>query len=153
MCLDTLEKLRAGDLDALAGRLDWVLKLRILQRAMAQRPQLNWRSPEMKHLDHLYSSLDATEGLYWIYENLGAVERVSSPAQVERLLHEPPEDTRAYGRAMLLRLAGENQISRVDWDAVTLRTPGRYGSAAEQTVAMHHPYEYNRAAVGRLLES
>ena len=102
---DTLQKLHQGDLDAVAGRLDWVLKLRILERAMAQRPSLGWDSPELKLLDHLYSSLDPSEGLYWIYEQAGATERIASAAQIERFIHEPPEDTRAFSRAMLLRLA------------------------------------------------
>ena len=101
---DTLQKLHQGDLDKVAGRLDWVLKLRILQQAMAQRPSLRWDSPEPKLLDHLYSSLDPSEGLYWVYEKAGAIERVASAAQIERFVHEPPEDTRAFARAMLLRL-------------------------------------------------
>jgi len=41
---DTLEKLQAGDFAALAPRLDWVLKQRIIQRAMGQRPDLTWAS-------------------------------------------------------------------------------------------------------------
>jgi proteasome accessory factor A len=59
---DTLEKLRARNLSALAPRIDWVQKLALLQRALQQRTELGWDSPQIKHLDHLYSALDG--GLY-----------------------------------------------------------------------------------------
>ena len=71
---DTLLKLQARDFESLASRLDWVLKLSILQQVLDERPDLSWESPEIKHLDHLYSSLDETEGLYWAYERSGALE-------------------------------------------------------------------------------
>jgi proteasome accessory factor A len=48
---DTLIKLEARDFPALARRLDWVLKRQILEGAMATRHGLDWRSPEIKHLD------------------------------------------------------------------------------------------------------
>ncbi len=102
LATDTLEKLHAGDLPALAGRLDWVLKLFILNRAIEQHPGLTWASPQLKHLDHVYSSLDPDEGLYWLYEKAGVVEPIATPGAIERLVHEPPDDTRAFTRAMLL---------------------------------------------------
>src|SRR2546425_571092 len=97
---DTLEKLRAGDVMGLASRLDWVLKFRILQRAMQQQPGLTWASSEIKHLDHLYASLDPAEGLYWAYERLGVVERLVSQSEIDRFVPQPPEDTAAgeHGR-------------------------------------------------------
>ena len=51
---DTLGKLQAGDLPALASRLDWVLKRSLIERAMRRRPELGWRDPEIKHLDLVY---------------------------------------------------------------------------------------------------
>src|SRR5262249_25124963 len=100
---DTLLKLRARDFVALTPRLDWMLKLGVMERAMRQRPGLDWRSPEIKHLDHLYSSLDLSNGLYWAYERAGAVERLISEQEIERFVQDPPNDSRAYTRAMLLR--------------------------------------------------
>lgn len=150
---DTLEKLRAGDLDAVAGRLDWVLKLRLLQRAMAQRPELDWAAPQIKHLDHAYSSLDAGEGLYWTYEKAGVVQRVVSPGRIESFAHQPPEDTRAFTRAMLLRLAGPDNVDRVDWDSVCLKLPGRSGWATYRTVDLPDPLALTRDETGPLFES
>jgi hypothetical protein len=118
---DTLRKLAAGDLEALAGRLDWVLKRHILQRTLRQRPHLTWRSPEIKVLDHLYSSLDPADGLYWACEAAGAVERVASEARIAHFEEQPPADTRAWTRAMVLRLAAADEIESVDWDRIVFR--------------------------------
>ena len=150
---DTLEKLHAGNLDALARRLDWVLKLKILERAMAQRPQLRWNSPETKLLDHLYSSLDPSEGLYWIYEKAGITESIAGPAEVERLFYEPPEDTRAYARAMLLRLAQPDEIGSVNWDSIGFRLPGRSGWRVYRTLDMADPLAFTKARTARFFES
>lgn len=152
LATDTLEKLRVGNLPALAGRLDWVLKLSILQRAMTQHPALTWDSPEMKHLDHAYSSLDPKEGLYWLYEKVGAVEQIAAPGQIERLIREPPEDTRAFTRAMLLRLAGARGTSRMDWDYISVKLPGRWGWPHLRTVEMPDPTGHTRDLVGQAFE-
>ncbi len=153
LCADTLQKLHAGDLDAVAPRLDWVLKLRILERAMAQRPRLGWDSPEIKLLDHLYSSLDPDEGLYWLYEKAGLTESVASAAQIERFFYEPPEDTRAYARAMLLRSAKPDQIHSVNWDSIGFRLTGRSGWPLYRTLEMADPLAFTKADTAALFES
>ena len=118
---ETIELLAARDFDRLAGRLDWVLKLELLERALAARPGLDWASPEVKHLDHLYSSLDPEEGLYWASERDGRVERWVDEEAVAHFLENPPADTRAWARAALLRSVESEDILRIDWDRVELR--------------------------------
>lgn len=153
LCADTLAKLHSGDWPALTGRLDWLLKRAIIQRAMSHRPHLRWSSPEIKHLDHLYSSLDLAEGLYWVYEHAGLVERVVSPAEIERLVHEPPQDTRAYGRAMLLRRVGQEHIDYVNWDSIELKVPNSGYWPARHVVEMPNPAGFNKADTEALWES
>jgi proteasome accessory factor A len=114
---DTLSKLKARDFAALAPRLDWVLKWTILKRVMERSPELTWNSPELKHIDHLYSSLE--DGLYWIYEE-HLVEKVVPEDVIERFRHKPPDDTRAWLRTWILRHA-EAVVDQVDWDAIRLR--------------------------------
>jgi Pup amidohydrolase len=113
---DTLQKLRAGEWITLTGRIDWLLKLHILQRALVARPGLDWRAPELKHLDHMYGSVDDADGLFWAWERLGAVEPVVAEEHVARFVDEPPEDTRAWTRGTLLRRAGSDGVLDVDWD-------------------------------------
>jgi hypothetical protein len=148
---DTLAKLKAGDLAALARRLDWVLKLSIIQRAMQLNPELTWDSPEIKQLDYLYSSLDSDEGLYWIYERSGFVERIVSDAEIERFVHEPPTDTRAWTRAMLLRKAGE-AVDDVDWDYVTVKCKGRQGWPVYRTIDLANPLAFTKAQAEHIFQ-
>jgi hypothetical protein len=118
---DTLDRLDHQDWTAAARRLDWVLKLAMLERALAQRPDLSWEAPALKVLDHLYASLDPSEGLYWAWAAAGLVEPVVPEEAIARLEVEPPEDTRAWGRAMALRRALPDAVDQVDWDAIRFR--------------------------------
>jgi proteasome accessory factor A len=118
---DTLLKLKASNLDALAARLDWVLKLKLIERAMG-RKKIDWMDPEVKRLDLAYSDLDLETGLYWACELGGAIERHVSEADIERFVHEPPAGTRAWTRAMLLRRAGPNHVHEVDWDFMIFKS-------------------------------
>jgi proteasome accessory factor A len=148
---DTLAKLAAGDLAALAPRLDWVLKLGILRRAMDRHPALGWESPQVRHLDQLYASLDPAEGLHWALARGGHVERVVPEAAVERFVHEPPEDTRAWGRTMLLRAAGRSRVDDADWDSLRLRLerPDGYWPSY-RTVELADPLGFTRAATEQI---
>ncbi len=135
---DTLERLRRREWSALTRRLDWTLKLAMLERAMQQRPGLEWDSPELKYLDHLYASLDPADGLYWAWARAGLVDLVVPDQRVTELTVEPPEDTRAWGRAMLLR-AGGTDIDRVDWDFVRFRVRTERGFTAYRRVGLPDP--------------
>ena len=123
-----------------------MLKLSILQQVLEQNPALSWDSAEIKHLDHLYSSLDSSEGLYWAYERGGFVQRVVSDEEIERLTLNPPEDTRAWTRAMLLRRAGPDGIDDVDWDSIRFKTGHeRYGTIY-RTLELASPISFTKAA-------
>ncbi len=150
---DTLLKLRAGDLPALVGRLDWVLKQHILQRALQQRPGLTWDAPEIKHLDHLYGSLDPAEGLYWAYEQADAVERLVPEARIAHFVHQPPEDTRAWTRAMLLRIAGTEGVHDVDWDRMRFRKAGRGYWPTLRTLTLDDPLGFTKAATDGVIQA
>jgi Pup amidohydrolase len=144
----TLRKLRARDYAALARQIDWVLKLQILQRARQQHPDLDWCSPQIKHLDFMYASLE--DGLYWHYESSGAVDQLVSDADIERLCNEPPNDTRAWTRAMLLRLAKPEQIERMDWDSITFSMESR---PRQSTIRLTNPFGFTKAACAPVFES
>jgi proteasome accessory factor A len=121
---DTLNKLRAGDTHALARRLDWVLKKTILERVLERQPQLKWRSPQIKHLDQLYSSLEPSEGLFWAYAQNDFVERAVDESRIDWFIHNPPADTRAWTRAMILRRTPPESLDAIDWDSIRIKTNG-----------------------------
>jgi proteasome accessory factor A len=150
---DTLVKLRERRFDELAGSLDWVLKLQVLQRAMATRPELSWKSPQIKHLDHLYSSLDPDAGLYFAYERAGVVRRVASEKEIERFRAGPPEDTRAWTRAMLLARARPEDVRYVDWDQIEFVLPDKRGWRRWRKVWLAHPARRTKAETQHLFGS
>jgi len=121
---DTLDQLARRNFQALAGRLDWVLKRTLLDQAR-QEQNLDWHAPELKHLDHLYSHLDPDRGLYWAMERSGLTEPLVSEDLVCRRMHEAPENTRAWTRAFLLRLIDPDHVEDVDWDHLEVRFPRR----------------------------
>jgi Pup amidohydrolase len=140
---DTLVRLKAGDLMYLAPRLDWVMKLMTLERVLDHSPELDWNSPEIKVLDHLYSSLDE-DGLYWAHEG-GFAERLVEERHISQLAEFPPEDTRAWTRAMLLRCAGPGAIASVDWDSIGFKLRGRNYWPIFRKVSLGNPFEFTRA--------
>jgi proteasome accessory factor A len=152
---DTLDKLAARDMDALARRLDWVLKLQTLERARRDHG-FEWQSRELRYLDRLYSSLDETRGLYWNYERQGLIDRVVGDDRIEQLRREPPEDTRAWGRTMLLRSSEAGaEIHRVDWDSVTLDLPdrARNGRGGRRvTVSLDDPRRWGKSDLAAVFD-
>lgn len=144
---DTLDKLARRDFDRLAPRLDWVLKRVQIERALVKRG-LDWSAAEAKHLDHLYSSLDEGEGLYWALEAAGFTEQFASEAAIERFVGAPPEDTRAWTRAMILRQVPAERIRRVDWDHIEL-APADFGRGPTTVIALSDPLGHTRESWNR----
>lgn len=146
---DTLDHLRARRWDRLVGRLDWVLKRTILERAIDRNRALQWHSADAKMLDHLYAALD-DRGLFRAYERQGLVDQVVDERRIATALHEPPTDTRAWTRAMVLRAVeadGRASVRSIDWDSIRVRLDGReWWDWEEWTLNMSDPTAYHRAA-------
>ncbi len=147
---DTLDKLRARDFPALARRLDWVLKMTILNRVLESQPRLNWRSPQIKHLDHIYSSLDPSEGLFWAYAQNGFMERIVDELRIDWFVHNPPEDTRAWTRAMILRRVLPESLDSLDWDSIRIKTRRKGNWSRYAELDMPDPTGFTKEAVGHV---
>jgi proteasome accessory factor A len=143
---DTLLKFQTNDWPALAPRVDWVRKWMLITHAMRRHPHLTWQSPEVKHLDHQWASLNAA-GLYWAMDRAGAVEHIVTEREIAQAMIEPP-DTRAFARAALLRLARPGQIADVNWDSIAfnVRTPA---GRATRTLELPDPH-FTRGSFERL---
>lgn len=118
---EILRLLAAGNLEEQARHLDWALKKLVIERTMANHPELNWQSPEIKHLDQIYGSLDPSEGLFFAFERNGFTHSIADEARIAHLVDHPPEDTRAWTRAMTLRRAEPSVVDLVDWDRIRFR--------------------------------
>jgi hypothetical protein len=116
-----------------------------IERAMEQRPELDWNSPAVKVIDHLYSSLD-DDGLYWAYQASGFSEQLVPPERIAHFTANPPTDTRAWTRAMLLRrAASENvEVESVDWDRITFKIRGQYAWPSYRTLDMADPLSFTQ---------
>jgi proteasome accessory factor A len=150
---DTVVKLERGDLLALAPRLDWVMKLMAIERAMDDQPSLNWDSPEVKMLDQTYSSLEG--GLYFAYEAAGFAERLVPTERISWFTQNPPEDTRAWTRAMLLRRAASEgiEVETIDWDRIVFKFLGIRSWPNCRTLDLADPLAFTRTEAEPIFES
>lgn len=120
---DTLMKLQARDFPSLRGRLDWIMKRSVLQQSIDAHPDWEWDSPELTYLDQIYSSIDPADSLFLALDAEGLIESLATETEIAGFVTEPPENTRAWTRAMLLRAAGRNRVAAADWDRIELKSP------------------------------
>jgi proteasome accessory factor A len=146
---ETLDLLARRDLAPLARCCDWALKYLLLDRQRG-RKGWSWAAPEVKALDLRYSSLDPQEGLFWQMADAGLVEGMPGRERVERFFREPPDDTRAYLRAHVLRRFGDH-VADVDWGWVRFRIQTDRYWRLESTLAMPDPTAFGRAQAEPLL--
>jgi proteasome accessory factor A len=138
---------RLGD-DAmqLAGELDWVAKLRLLQ-GYRERDNLDWDSARLQLVDLQYSDIRPEKGLYNRLVSRGAFTTVLEPSTVEHARLNPPEDTRAYFRGECLRRYGP-AVAAASWDSVIFDI----GRESLVRVPMLEPQRGTKAYVGELLD-
>ncbi len=147
---ETSDLARNRDLDALARRCDWALKYFLLDRQRG-RKGLTWRSPELMYLNILYASVDPEEGLFWRMAQSGQVEAMPDHETVDRFLNDPPDDSRAFLRAHLLRRFG-NLVQRMDWSYLRFRVRQSRYWWAETTLDLPHLDRFGRVESRPLLE-
>ncbi|MGQ9921083.1 MAG: proteasome accessory factor PafA2 family protein [Desulfobacca sp.] len=151
----TLEGLRRIQIAPTAGvleedpaglrhRLDWLLKLWLLNRAQAEHG-FDWRSPRSQFLDHCYHDLDPGSGLFHRCVHLNLVETLVSEEEILRALREPPQDTRARLRATIIRTARGRavQLTIPDWEKIHL-------GQAQPAAPRSHAFDRTRRAVNQL---
>jgi proteasome accessory factor A len=131
----------------LAGQLDWVAKLRVLE-GFRDRDGLGWADAKLRAVDLQYHDIRRDRGLYDRLAASGKVERLTTDEEVERAVMEPPEDTRAYFRGRCISRYPE-AIAAASWDSVIMDA----GRESLQRVPMREPLRGTRAHVEELLEA
>ncbi len=101
---------------SLAGELDWVAKLRLLE-GYRERDSLDWDSPRLQLVDLQYSDVRPEKGLYHRLVSRGAMTTLLDPEDVSSAVWHAPEDTRAWFRGECLRRFG-GQVAAASWDSV-----------------------------------
>jgi proteasome accessory factor A len=137
----------AADPMTLAGQLDWVAKLRVLE-GYRERDGIAWSDPKLRAIDLQYHDVRRSKGLYHRLEATGKVERLTTDDEVDRAVMEPPQDTRAYFRGRCIAKYPD-AIAAASWDSLILDT----GQDALQRIPMKEPLRGTRAHVEALLEA
>ena len=130
-----------------AKELDWVAKLKLLEQ-YRQRDGLEWDSAKLQAIDLQYSDIRPEKGLYHRLLAMGQMDSLLDEAVIEKAMHDPPEDTRAYFRGRCLEKYAEH-VAAASWDSVIFDLPGR---ESLQRVPTIDPIRGSKAHVGALLD-
>jgi proteasome accessory factor PafA2 len=141
--LDRLER----DPMECSRELDWVAKLRLIEH-YRDRDGLAWDDAKLQLIDYQYSDIRPEKGLYHRLVGMGRIERLLEDTAVERAMHDPPEDTRAYFRGRCLEKYADH-VAAASWDSVIFDLPGR---ESLQRVPTIDPLRGSRASVGDLID-
>lgn len=147
---ETLEMLAAKEAEGLAGRCDAWLKYLLLDRQRCRR-NLSWAAGEMRVADSLFASLNRQNSLFYHAVDNGLVERMPTPEKIERGRCQPPDDTRAYFRAHLLRRFGAC-VAEIDWSRIRLRMPTLRHWTAYAEIGLENPLGFGRDQTQHLFD-
>ena len=133
----------AADPMGLAGEIDWVAKLRVLQ-AYRQRDGLAWTEPRLAAMDIQWTDLRPEKSIFATLRAKGRIEELVSAEQVLAAVTTPPEDTRAWFRGECLRRFAGSVVS-ASWDSIVFDVPGQQ---ALQRIPLNEPLKGTKAQLG-----
>jgi proteasome accessory factor A len=116
--LDGLEK----DPMSLGDKIDWVAKRQIVEQYMAEEG-LDWHDDALHSIDLEYHNIDPEKSLFYAYQDMGQTTRVLDEVDIDTAMTDPPQNTRAKGRAKLVESVLGRKGSRFymfDWNGVAL---------------------------------
>ncbi|WP_353511443.1 Pup--protein ligase [Intrasporangium sp.] len=143
----TLDAIGSGDLDAIGTEIDWVIKLRLIERYRA-RHGLGLSDPRILQLDLAYHDINRARGLFYLLQKRGHAARVASDIEVFRAKVRPPQTTRAKLRGDFIRAAqAHGRDFTVDWVHLKLN------DQAQRTVLCKDPFRAVDERVERLMDT
>jgi hypothetical protein len=103
----------------LKRRIDWILKLWLLDRSRSKGADQR----QLKKLDFNYHDLNPAAGLYERCLGLDLVDRLVPETDIARARSVPPRDTRAHLRGMVVQHAfGKNVAVEIEnWERIRVR--------------------------------
>ena len=143
----TLGAVRRQDLSSIEREIDWVIKLRLLERYMAKH-SLPLSSARIAQLDLAYHDISRGRGLYYLLAAQGAVARATTDLATFEAKNVPPQTTRARLRGEFIRRAQERRRDfTVDWVHLKLN------DQAQRTVLCKDPFRSVDERVEKLIAS
>ncbi|MCY4068066.1 MAG: depupylase/deamidase Dop [Acidimicrobiaceae bacterium] len=130
------------DPSKLAGQIDWIAKLRLLE-AFRERHSLAWSDARLRALDIQYHDLRPDKSL----AARAGLETLVDEAEALRAVSEPPHDTRAFFRGRCLqKFAAE--VAAANWDSIVFDV----GEGSLRRVSMAEPNRGTVDHVGAMFE-
>jgi proteasome accessory factor A len=142
---DVLTKLEEDPMQ-LDRKVDWVTKINLL-KAYGEHTKLPLESSgdRMLMLDLQYHDIRRDKGLYYLLERKGKVERITTDAQIDKAMVDPPQNTRAKMRGELIKLAKMKRIPYdLDWNYI------RIGYLLNLWVKCNDPFQEENEKVTQL---
>jgi proteasome accessory factor A len=140
--LDALEK---GEMDDLERKIDWVAKMRLIER-YRDKHDLPLTHPRVALMDLTYHEVNRERGLYYLLERRGRMERVVTDRAIQRAMREPPQTTRARLRGEFIRQAkAKRRDYTVDWVHLKLN------DEAQRSVLCKDPFKSHDERVEQLI--
>lgn len=128
---------------SLADQVDWIAKYRLLN-AYRDRHGLEWSDSRLRAMDLQYHDIRPEKSLA---RRVG-LETIVDPAEVERAIGSPPEETRAWFRGSCIERFSDEIVS-ANWDSMVFDV----GGTALRRVPMLEPTRGTREHVGELIDS
>jgi proteasome accessory factor A len=143
----TITAVDTGDLSSVEREIDWVIKLRLLERYMAKH-DLALSSPRIAQLDLAYHDITRSRGLFYLLQGRGAVARATTDLATFQAKSVPPQTTRAKLRGDFIKRAQERRRDfTVDWVHLKLN------DQAQRTVLCKDPFKAVDERVEKLIAS
>jgi proteasome accessory factor A len=142
-----LHALRQQDIEALADKLDHVIKKRIIERTRAKH---GWdlTAPGVRKIDLRYHSINPDESIYLLMEKRGYVDTLGiTDDAIQNATQAPPTDTRAYFRGKCIEKF-PGQITAANWDLIDVRTE----EGTVLRISMEEPLKGTARLTGDLIE-
>jgi proteasome accessory factor A len=141
--LDGIEK----DPLSLHRECDWVAKHRMVE-SYRDRHGLALSDPRVLLLDLQYHDVNRRRSLYYLMQDRGMMERITTDAAINAAVDEAPSTTRAKLRGDFIRRAKERRRDfTVDWVHLKLN------DQAQRTVLCKDPFRYEDERVQKLIDS
>lgn len=143
----SIKAVGSGDLHLIDREIDWVIKLRLIERYM-RKNNMTLDDARIAQLDLAYHDIRRDRGLFYLLERGGAVDTILTPDQVESAKNIAPQTTRAKLRGDFISRAQERRRDyTVDWVHLKLNDQG------QRTVLLKDPFQHTDERVDRLIAS
>ena len=143
----SIKAVGSGDLHLIDREIDWVIKLRLIERYM-RKNNMTLEDARIAQLDLAYHDIRQDRGLFYLLERGGAVDSILTAEQIETAKNIAPKTTRAKLSGDFISRAQERRRDyTVDWVHLKLNDQG------QRTVLLKDPFQHTDERVDRLIAS